>query len=62
LTKEANHRKENDHQQQQQQQPPNINATYLFQTGRIVLGDNVKNLLILIPNEGHHGPNEEEES
>ncbi|HEY9385516.1 MAG TPA: hypothetical protein VIP70_00620 [Nitrososphaeraceae archaeon] len=58
MTKEANHRKENDQQQQQ----PNINATYLFQTGRMVLGDNVKNLLILIPNEGHHGPNEEEES
>jgi predicted transcriptional regulator len=58
LTKEANHRKENDQQQQQ----PNINATSLFQTGRMVLGDNVKNLLILIPNEGHHEPNEEEES
>ena len=28
----------------------------------MVLGNNVKNLVILIPNEGHHGPNEDSEA
>jgi hypothetical protein len=28
----------------------------------MVLGNNVKHLAILIPNEGHHGPGEEDES
>ena len=35
---------------------PNINATNVFDTGQMVLGDNVKHLIILIPDEGHHGP------
>jgi plastocyanin len=39
-------------------QQPNINAVNLFNTQTMVLGNNVKNLVILIPNEGHHGPNE----
>src|SRR4028119_2483325 len=41
---------------------PNINAENLFNTKTMVLGNNVKNLVILIPNEGHHGPNEENEA
>lgn len=41
---------------------PNINAESLFNTRTMVLGNNVKNLVILIPNEGHHGPNEESEA
>lgn len=34
----------------------NINAASLFQTGQMILGNNAKNLVILIPDEGHHGP------
>jgi plastocyanin len=41
---------------------PNINAENLFNTRTMVLGNNVENLVILIPNEGHHGPNEESEA
>ena len=37
----------------------NINATDLYNSGQMVLGNNVKHLLILIPNEGHHGPGKE---
>jgi len=43
-------------------QQPNINAADLFNTQKMVLGNNVKNLVILIPNEGHHGPNEDSEA
>jgi plastocyanin len=41
---------------------PNIDAADLFNTKTMVLGNNVKNLVILIPNEGHHGPGEESEA
>jgi hypothetical protein len=41
---------------------PNINATNLYDSGQMVLGKNVKHLAILIPNEGHHGLGEEDES
>src|SRR5918998_5108718 len=41
---------------------PNINAENLFNTRTMVLGNNVENLVILIPNEAHHGPNEESEA
>jgi plastocyanin len=41
---------------------PSINATSLFDSGQMILPDNVKHLVILIPNEGHHGPGEEDES
>jgi hypothetical protein len=40
---------------------PNINATSVFHTGQMILPGNVKHLVILIPNEGHHGPGEEDE-
>ena len=42
----------------QQLQQPNINASYVFDTHRIVLGNNVKNLVILIPNEAHESTNQ----
>jgi plastocyanin len=41
---------------------PNINAQSLFTTQTMVLGNNVKNLVILIPDEGHHGPGEADEA
>jgi plastocyanin len=44
------------------QNGPNINATNVYETGQLVLGDNVKHLVILIPNESHHGPGEEDEA
>jgi plastocyanin len=44
------------------QEHPNVNATDLYNSGQMVLGNNVKHLLILIPNEGHHGPGEGDEA
>jgi plastocyanin len=41
---------------------PNINATSVFDTGQMILPGNVKHLVILIPDEGHHGPGEEDEA
>jgi plastocyanin len=41
---------------------PNINATSVFDTGQMILPGNVKHLVIVIPNEGHHGPGEEDEA
>lgn len=41
---------------------PNINATSLYDTGQMILPGNVKHLVILIPDEGHHGPGEEDEA
>jgi plastocyanin len=43
-------------------QQQNINATNLFETGQMILPNNAKRLVILIPDEGHHGPGEEDES
>jgi plastocyanin len=40
----------------QGQQQPNIQASYIYQTQTMVLGKNIKNLVILIPNEGHEYP------
>lgn len=42
----------------QQLQQPNINASYVFDTHSLVLGNNVKNLVILIPNEAHESTNQ----
>jgi plastocyanin len=36
-----------------EQQQPNMKASYIYQTQTIVLGNNIKNLVILIPNEAH---------
>lgn len=41
---------------------PTINATNVFDTGQMILPSNVKHLVILIPNEGHHGPGEADEA
>jgi plastocyanin len=43
-------------QQQEQQRQPNILGSNIYQTQTIVLGKNVKNLVIVIPNEGHEDP------
>ena len=44
------------------QNEPNINATSVFDTGQMILPGNVKHLVIVIPNEGHHGPGEDNEA
>jgi plastocyanin len=43
-------------QKQEQQQRPIIKASNIYQTKTIVLGKNIKNLVISIPNEGHEDP------
>jgi plastocyanin len=43
-------------QQQKQPKQSNIMASNIFQTKEIVLGKNIKNLIIVIPNEGHEDP------
>jgi hypothetical protein len=40
-----------------QQQHPNINASYVYRTANMILGNNIKNLIILLPNEDHEPPN-----
>ena len=42
--------------QKQSQQEPNIKGSNIYQTQTIILGKNIKNLVILIPNEGHEDP------
>jgi plastocyanin len=42
----------------QQQQKPNIRASDIYQTRTIVLGNDIKNLIIMIPDEGHEQPNQ----
>jgi plastocyanin len=37
---------------------PNINASTMFETHSMILGDNIKNLVILIPNEAHESTNQ----
>src|SRR5712691_1959374 len=37
-------------------QQPNINASGIYQNHKIVLGNNIKNLIITIPNEAHEPP------
>ena len=44
------------------QTQPNINAKSIYDTGTAVLGNNVKNLIILIPDEAHHGNGEAKEN
>ena len=44
------------------QTPPNIDAKSIYDTGTAVLGNNVKNLIILIPDEAHHGNGEAKEN
>ena len=42
-------------------QIPNFSASSIFETHKMVIGNNIKNLVILIPNEGHHGPQVDED-
>ena len=44
------------------QTQPNIDAKSIYDTGTAVLGKNVKNLIILIPDEAHHGNGEAKEN
>ena len=37
---------------------PNIAASNVFDTHSMILGDNIKNLVILIPNEAHESTNQ----
>jgi plastocyanin len=37
-------------------------ATNIYETHEFNAGDGTRNLFVLIPNEGHHGPGEEDES
>src|SRR5678809_1251216 len=48
--------------QQAQQLQPSINAKSIFETKTAVLGNNVKNLIVLIPDEAHHGNGEAKEA
>src|ERR671922_2786594 len=48
-------------QQQKQQNQPNINAADIYQTRTMTLGNNIKNLVILIPNDGHEDPTQPKE-
>ena len=41
---------------------PNINAESIFNTKTMTLGNNIQNLVILIPNEGHHAAGEDNEA
>ena len=41
---------------------PDINAQSVFNTKTMTLGNNVKTLVILIPNEGHHSAGEDKEA
>lgn len=40
---------------------PDINASTVFETHSMQLGDNIKNLVILIPNEAHESTNQPED-
>jgi hypothetical protein len=44
------------------QEQPNVNATYLYDSDQMVLGNDIKHLILLIRNEGYHGAGEADES
>lgn len=46
----------------QTEEMPNIDAKHIFDTKTAVLGNDVKNLIILIPDEAHHGNGEAKEN
>jgi hypothetical protein len=46
----------------QTQEIPNIGAKHIFDTKTATLGNNIKNLIILIPDEAHHGNGEAKEN
>ncbi len=41
---------------------PNISAVSIFNTKTMTLGNNIQNVVILIPNEGHHDAGEDNEA
>jgi plastocyanin len=41
-----------------EQQKPSIKASDIYQTHTLVLGNDIKNLVIMIPDEGHEQPNQ----
>lgn len=41
---------------------PNIDTENIFNTKTMTLGNNIQNLIILIPNEGHHAAGEDNEA
>jgi hypothetical protein len=41
---------------------PNIDAKSIYDTGTAILGNNIRNLFILIPDEAHHGNGEAKEN
>jgi hypothetical protein len=43
------------------QEQSNVNAPYLYDSGQVILENNIKHLFLLIPNEGHHGQDEEDD-
>lgn len=43
---------------QEEGQKPDINASIVYETHSMRLGDNIKNLVILIPNEAHESTNQ----
>jgi plastocyanin len=40
------------------QQQPNVNASYIFDNHRMVIGNNIKNLVVVLPNEAHESTNQ----
>jgi len=45
---------------QNQTPSSDLNATHLYQTHNLNLGPNVKHFFVLIPNEAHHGPGDDD--
>lgn len=39
-----------------------LDAANVHESGQMMVGNNVKHLVIVIPNEGHHGPGEDDEA
>jgi plastocyanin len=52
----AQNQSQSERQGEVQQRQPNILGSNIYQTQTIVLGKNIKNLVIVIPNEGHEDP------
>ncbi|HEU4823884.1 MAG TPA: hypothetical protein VFS97_10715, partial [Nitrososphaeraceae archaeon] len=39
-----------------------LDAANVHESGQMMVGNSVKHLVIVIPNEGHHGPGEDDEA
>ena len=40
------------------EEQPDINASTVYETHSLIVGDNIKNLVVLIPNEAHESTNQ----